>query len=306
MSNLFQNVRQAFRVWTRSKTQNRNDSYRSTRTKSVSSYARFLPSVLSSARPSHLSFPSTTDLSPALILSKAKEKPQNLDKRMLKLESAVVEIQRSLNQNTASPPSGPVLDPSEFTGGDLKDGEKGSSTNKRVATRFTKRSSDFTQTSSASTVLPLQTLQAVVKIFCTTSHPNFMLPWQRKQQTACFGSGFILDITRKLIITNSHVILSATFIEVRRHGESTKYTAEIVYIAADCDLALLSVADEGFWNGISELNVEGAMIRPRYKRDFAKERRAKSQSAAIYTISAVYLVLSPCRRTSINVAESIT
>ena len=121
-----------------------------------------------------------------------------------------------------------------------------------------------------STILPLRTLHSVVKIFCTTSHPNLMLPWQRKQQTTATGSGFVLDTQRKLIITNSHVVVSAAFIEVRKHGGSNKYTAHIEYMAADCDLALLSVADSEFWDSVEEIEIEGVAAGDRGVEGVAK------------------------------------
>jgi hypothetical protein len=41
-------------------------------------------------------------------------------------------------------------------------------------------------------------MDAVVKVFCTHSEPNFSLPWQRKRQFASSGSGFVLSGRRIL------------------------------------------------------------------------------------------------------------
>merc|ERR1712167_531126 len=49
-------------------------------------------------------------------------------------------------------------------------------------------------------------LQAVVKIFATHSEPNFSLPWQRRRQHRSSGSGFIIDTSRRAILTNAHCI----------------------------------------------------------------------------------------------------
>ena len=105
--------------------------------------------------------------------------------------------------------------------------------------------------------LPEHAIQSVVKIYCTTSPINFLLPWQRKQQGMSTGSGFVLDTHQKLLITNAHVVASCSFIEVRRHGDSVRYYAEIKYISADCDLALLSVSDPKFWKNVKEFNFAG-------------------------------------------------
>ncbi|KNH02446.1 protease Do-like 10 mitochondrial-like protein [Perkinsela sp. CCAP 1560/4] len=106
-------------------------------------------------------------------------------------------------------------------------------------------------------VVPAATLKSVVKVFCTTSAVNHLLPWQRKNQGATTGSGFVLDKREKLLITNAHVVFSSTFIEVRRHGESSKFTASVRYISADCDLALLHVEDPSFWAEAAELEFAG-------------------------------------------------
>ena len=105
--------------------------------------------------------------------------------------------------------------------------------------------------------LPSHAIQSVVKIYCTTSPINYMLPWQRKQQGSSTGSGFVLDAKQHLLITNAHVVSSASFIEVRRHGDSVRYSAEVRFISADCDLAILSVNDPDFWQGAREFDFAG-------------------------------------------------
>eukprot|EP00760_Papus_ankaliazontas_P002236 PhM_4_TR10906/c0_g1_i1/m.52730 len=106
-------------------------------------------------------------------------------------------------------------------------------------------------------VLSVRTLNAVVKIFCTVSGNNYLLPWQRKQQTTATGSGFVVDKKRRLLMTNAHVVVSSTFVEVRRHGGSTKFTAQIMFVSADCDLALITVEEDAFWEDLEELDVNG-------------------------------------------------
>lgn len=94
---------------------------------------------------------------------------------------------------------------------------------------------------------------SVVKVFVVASRPNYILPWQMNRQDACSGSGFI--IAKRRILTNAHVVRDYTTVRVRRHGGSDKFRADVLCINHECDLALLSVQDDGFWTGLPELEI---------------------------------------------------
>ncbi|XAR65833.1 Peptidase Do [Bertholletia excelsa] len=96
-------------------------------------------------------------------------------------------------------------------------------------------------------------LDAVVKIFTVSSSPNYFLPWQNKSQREMMGSGFV--IPGKRILTNAHVVADHTFVLVRKHGSPTKYRAEIQAVGHECDLAILSVKNEEFWEGMNFLEL---------------------------------------------------
>ncbi|XP_065876030.1 protease Do-like 10, mitochondrial isoform X2 [Euphorbia lathyris] len=96
-------------------------------------------------------------------------------------------------------------------------------------------------------------LDSVVKIFTVCSSPNYFLPWQNKPQRENMGSGF--SIHGKKILTNAHVVADHTFVLVRKHGSPTKYRAEIQAIGHECDLAILVVESEEFWQGMSFLEL---------------------------------------------------
>jgi S1-C subfamily serine protease len=102
-------------------------------------------------------------------------------------------------------------------------------------------------------------LRSVVKIYATVSAPNHLIPWQRKLQTNVTGSGFVVDEKRRLVVTNAHVIGCASFIEVRKHGDAKRYEAHACFVGAECDLAVLWIADDAFWacGTVSELRFEG-------------------------------------------------
>ncbi|KAF3329394.1 protease Do-like 10 [Carex littledalei] len=96
-------------------------------------------------------------------------------------------------------------------------------------------------------------LDSVVKVFTVSSSPNYFLPWQNKAQRESMGSGFVIPGRR--IVTNAHVVADHTFVLVRKHGSPTKYKAEVQAIGHECDLALLSVESEEFWEGMHFLEL---------------------------------------------------
>lgn len=57
--------------------------------------------------------------------------------------------------------------------------------------------------------------------------------------------------TDKLILTNAHVVRDFTTVRVRRHGGTDKTAAKVLCINDSCDLALITVEDDKFWDGQS-------------------------------------------------------
>uniref|UniRef100_A0A803RBS4 Uncharacterized protein n=1 Tax=Cannabis sativa TaxID=3483 RepID=A0A803RBS4_CANSA len=96
-------------------------------------------------------------------------------------------------------------------------------------------------------------LDSVVKIFTVSSGPNYFLPWQNKSQRESMGSGFVIH--GKRILTNAHVVADHTFVLVRKHGSPTKYRAQVQAVGHECDLAILAVENEEFWEGVNPLEL---------------------------------------------------
>mmetsp|Transcript_136002 Transcript_136002/g.239727 ORF Transcript_136002/g.239727 Transcript_136002/m.239727 type:complete len:1397 (-) Transcript_136002:101-4291(-) len=83
---------------------------------------------------------------------------------------------------------------------------------------------------------------------------NKLMPWQTLRATLQPGlelaseatsSGLILE--RGLILTSAYVAIDSVMITVQRQGESKRYPASIVTVAADLDLALVNVTHPEFW-----------------------------------------------------------
>jgi len=89
---------------------------------------------------------------------------------------------------------------------------------------------------------------AVVKIFVTTNKMDYYRPWQSKGIKSSGGSGTIIKGNR--ILTNAHVVSDHTFIQVKKDADPKKYTAHLIAIGHDCDLALLEVEDSHFFDNI--------------------------------------------------------
>ncbi|KAL4581640.1 hypothetical protein LXL04_006166 [Taraxacum kok-saghyz] len=102
---------------------------------------------------------------------------------------------------------------------------------------------------SVGKVLP--SMDTVVKVFCTHTEPNFSLPWQRKRQYSSSSSGFIIGGRR--VLTNAHSVEHHTQVKVKKRGSDTKYLATVLAIGTECDIAMLTVNDDEFWEGIAPL-----------------------------------------------------
>jgi S1-C subfamily serine protease len=90
----------------------------------------------------------------------------------------------------------------------------------------------------------------VVKVLTVSDDPDYEQPWQTRGPASFSGSGAIIKTKSGLrILTNGHVVQNHVFVEVRRHGRSSKYPAEVEGVGHECDLALLNVADPDFFRG---------------------------------------------------------
>ncbi|KFK31613.1 hypothetical protein AALP_AA6G135800 [Arabis alpina] len=94
-------------------------------------------------------------------------------------------------------------------------------------------------------------VNSVVKVFTASSKPSIVHPWQNWLQYESTGSGFV--ISGRKILTNAHVVADHTFVQVRKHGSPTKYKAKVGAIGHECDLAILEIDSETFWEGMNPL-----------------------------------------------------
>uniref|UniRef100_A0A061QUQ1 Protease do-like 9 isoform 1 n=2 Tax=Tetraselmis sp. GSL018 TaxID=582737 RepID=A0A061QUQ1_9CHLO len=98
-------------------------------------------------------------------------------------------------------------------------------------------------------------MDTVVKIYCVHTEPNFSLPWQRKRQYASTSSGFIIwgPDGQRWLLTNAHSVEYHSQVKVKRRGDDIKYLAKVLAVGTECDIALLTVEDDAFWQGAEPL-----------------------------------------------------
>ncbi|KAF8005978.1 hypothetical protein BT93_K0303 [Corymbia citriodora subsp. variegata] len=94
-------------------------------------------------------------------------------------------------------------------------------------------------------------MDSVVKVFCVHTEPNFSLPWQMKRQYSSYSSGFVIKGRR--VLTNAHSVEHYTQVKVKKRGSDTKYVAKVLAIGTECDIAMLTIDDDEFWEGVSSV-----------------------------------------------------
>jgi S1-C subfamily serine protease len=87
---------------------------------------------------------------------------------------------------------------------------------------------------------------SVVKIFSTIRAPDVARPWAKASPGEATGSGVVVEGRR--ILTNAHVVLYASQVQVQAHQAGDKVSATVVAIAPGIDLALLKLDDESFFD----------------------------------------------------------
>jgi S1-C subfamily serine protease len=99
---------------------------------------------------------------------------------------------------------------------------------------------------------------AIVKVFTVYAQYDYDMPWQILRQDRMTGSGCIIKGNR--VLTNAHVVADQNFIQVKRAGDSRKYTAQVEAVAHAYDLAVLKVKNPSFFAGVEPLEI-GSLSR---------------------------------------------
>ncbi|PWU11714.1 MAG: serine protease [Verrucomicrobia bacterium] len=102
--------------------------------------------------------------------------------------------------------------------------------------------------------------QSVVRIETTSQTPDYRVPWNPGEIGEGIGTGFIVvapHVAERCILTNAHVVSDARFINLSKEGDPRPFSARVLYIAHDCDLALLLPEDPSFFKDTVPLKLGG-------------------------------------------------
>jgi len=100
---------------------------------------------------------------------------------------------------------------------------------------------------------PIQ--KSLVRITVTEVEPDYRAPWNAGALQRGVGAGFVIDGNR--IMTNAHVVSNSRYITVERDGDPNKYPARVLFVAHDCDLALVTVDAPNFYKNMVALKLGG-------------------------------------------------
>src|SRR3954454_2492634 len=100
---------------------------------------------------------------------------------------------------------------------------------------------------------PIQ--KSLVRITATEVEPDYRAPWNSGGIQRGIGAGFVIEGNR--IMTNAHVVSNSRYLTVERDGDPNKYPATVLFVAHDCDLALLKVASADFFKNMLPLKFGG-------------------------------------------------
>ncbi|MGO9995171.1 MAG: trypsin-like peptidase domain-containing protein [Steroidobacteraceae bacterium] len=87
---------------------------------------------------------------------------------------------------------------------------------------------------------------SVVKVFSTVRHPDPFKPWTKQAPSEISGSGVVIE--GKRILTNAHVVLYASQVQVQASAAGDKVSATVVAVAPGIDLAVLQLDDATFFD----------------------------------------------------------
>ena len=97
---------------------------------------------------------------------------------------------------------------------------------------------------------------SIVSLHVTSQPTDMATPWNKRTEQNVRGNALVVGAG--LLLTTADLVKNATLIEARKLGRYPDYQAERVRIDYELDLALLSVADPDFWDGLvpMELSTE--------------------------------------------------
>jgi S1-C subfamily serine protease len=107
------------------------------------------------------------------------------------------------------------------------------------------RSSSKTPQPKPVAAVPSNVENAVVKVVSTLRYPDPFRPWTKQAPTDVTASGVVIE--GKRILTNAHVVLYSSQVQIQANQAGDKLSATVVAVAPGIDLAVLKLDDESFF-----------------------------------------------------------
>jgi S1-C subfamily serine protease len=97
--------------------------------------------------------------------------------------------------------------------------------------------------------------QSVVMIRIVQQDFDYVTPWKQKAMAQGSGSGFVIGGNR--ILTNAHNVANYKYVELKKQNLAKRYPATVSFVGHDCDLAIITVPDAGFFDDTVALELGG-------------------------------------------------
>jgi S1-C subfamily serine protease len=100
-----------------------------------------------------------------------------------------------------------------------------------------------------------EVVRSVVRIVNYQQRPDWYSPWDNGPVRQISGSSFVVE--GGLILTNAHVVSDSKLLILVLSGDPEPHPAEVVFVAHDCDLALVRPKDPGLLAHVPALPLGG-------------------------------------------------
>ncbi|MHC4396413.1 MAG: S1C family serine protease [Planctomycetota bacterium] len=97
--------------------------------------------------------------------------------------------------------------------------------------------------------------KSVVMIRGVSQSFDYTTPWKQNPMQQGIGTGFV--IAGKRILTNAHNVSNNKYLELKKENIAKRYRAKVAFVGHDCDLAVITVDDETFFDDTIPLELAG-------------------------------------------------
>lgn len=97
--------------------------------------------------------------------------------------------------------------------------------------------------------------EGIVRIEASFLVPDYRTPWQAGRPSSGSGTGWLVG--KNKFLTNAHVVSNSTKLVIRTSNDPEPHEARIVFIAHDCDLAMIEAVNPKPFEKLKPLEIDG-------------------------------------------------